>query len=311
MPSTTKKDIREYSHFIKLLKKNGFLRMQESVFTKLALNPSIVNSTMLELKKNLPPEGTVSVLTLTETQFMSIENLIGEMKTDVVMSCGKVMKFLLMKLLEIKDDLSNIDSYLLVIKNRKILYKLLSNADLQYEDSYIQILDENYKELKVSDYIDFVTSVINLDANSKKNLNVLLRRIKKEENEVLIKTSNEINKKLEECAKQIKLSSPINIFCDIDLDEDDVIKMLGISLQDDSPNLVERINNYINVSFELRNIKIFIFYNLLAFLDESELDLLVRANKYNGIKIIDIENVEYKTNIFDHIKILDEDICVI
>lgn len=222
------------------------------------------------------------------------------------------MKFLLMKLLEIKDDLSNIDSYLLVIKNRKILYKLLSNADLQYEDSYIQILDENYKELKVSDYIDFVTSVINLDANSKKNLNVLLRRIKKEENEVLIKTSNEINKKLEECAKQIKLSSsPINIFCDIDLDEDDVIKMLGISLQDDSPNLVERINNYINVSFELRNIKIFIFYNLLAFLDESELDLLVRANKYNGIKIIDIENVEYKTDIFDHIKILDEDICVI
>lgn len=94
-------------------------------------------------------------------------------------------------------------------------------------------------------------------------------------------------------------------------DEDDVIKMLGISLQDDSPNLVERINNYINVSFELRNIKIFIFYNLLAFLDESELDLLVRANKYNGIKIIDIENVEYKTDIFDHIKILDEDICVI
>ena len=87
--------------------------------------------------------------------------------------------------------------------------------------------------------------------------------------------------------------------------------MLGISLQDDSPNLVERINNYINVSFELRNIKIFIFYNLLAFIDESELDLLVRANKYNGIKIIDIENVEYKTDIFDHIKILDEDICVI
>lgn len=29
------------------------------------------------------------------------------------------MKFLSMKLLEIKDDLSNIDSYLLVIKNRK------------------------------------------------------------------------------------------------------------------------------------------------------------------------------------------------
>ena len=92
LPSTTKKDNREYTHFIKFLKKNGFLRMQESVFTKLALNPSIVNSTMLELKKNLPPEGVVSVLTLTETQFMSIENLVGEMKTDVIMNCDKVIK---------------------------------------------------------------------------------------------------------------------------------------------------------------------------------------------------------------------------
>ena len=221
------------------------------------------------------------------------------------------MKFLLMKLLEIKDDLSNIDSYLLVIKNRKILYKLLSNADLQYEDSYIQILDENYKELKVSDYIDFVTSVINLDANSKKNLNVLLRRIKKEEIEILRSTSEKINEILEECAKQIKINSPINISYDIEVDEDDIIKLLSLSLQDDSPDLIDRINNYINISFELRGIKIFVFYNLLAFLEENELDSLIRTNKYNGIKIIDIENVEFKTSIFDHIKILDEDICVI
>lgn len=92
LPSTTKKDIKEYTQFVRMLKKNGFFRMQESVFTKLALNPSIVNSTMLELKNNLPPEGAVSVLTLTEAQFMSIENLIGEMKTDVVMSCDKVVR---------------------------------------------------------------------------------------------------------------------------------------------------------------------------------------------------------------------------
>ena len=221
------------------------------------------------------------------------------------------MKFLSMKLLEIKDDLSNVDSYLLVIKNKKILYKILSNSDLQYENSYIQILDENYKELKLSDYVDFISSIINLDSNSKKNLNVLIRRIKKEEIEILRSTSEKINEILEECAKQIKVNSPINISYDIEVDEDDIIKLLSISLQDDSPDLIERINNYINISFELRGIKIFIFYNLLAFLEENELDSLIRTNKYNGIKIIDIENVEFKTSIFDNIKILDEDICVI
>lgn len=221
------------------------------------------------------------------------------------------MKKLAINALNICDDISNIDSYLLVIKNKKILYKILSNSDLQYEDSYIQILDENYKELKLSDYVDFISSIINLDSNSKKNLNVLIRRIKKEEIEILISTSEKINEILEECAKQIKVNSPINISYDIEVDEDDIIKLLSISLQDDSPDLIERINNYINISFELRGIKIFIFYNLLAFLEENELDSLIRTNKYNGIKIIDIENVEFKTSIFDHIKILDEDICVI
>lgn len=221
------------------------------------------------------------------------------------------MKKLAINALNICDDISNIDSYLLVIKNKKILYKILSNSDLQYENSYIQILDENYKELKLSDYVDFISSIINLDSNSKKNLNVLIRRIKKEEIEILRSTSEKINEILEECAKQIKVNSPINISYDIEVDEDDIIKLLSISLQDDSPDLIERINNYINISFELRGIKIFIFYNLLAFLEENELDSLIRTNKYNEIKIIDIENVEFKTSIFDHIKILDEDICVI
>ena len=221
------------------------------------------------------------------------------------------MKKLAINALNICDDISNIDSYLLVIKNKKILYKILSNSDLQYENSYIQILDENYKELKLSDYVDFISSIINLDSNSKKNLNVLIRRIKKEEIEILRSTSEKINEILEECAKQIKVNSPINISYDIEVDEDDIIKLLSISLQDDSPDLIERIYIYINISFELRGIKIFIFYNLLAFLEENELDSLIRTNKYNGIKIIDIENVEFKTSIFDNIKILDEDICVI
>lgn len=221
------------------------------------------------------------------------------------------MKKLAINALNICDDISNIDSYLLVIKNKKILYKILSNSDLQYENSYIQILYENYKELKLSDYVDFISSIINLDSNSKKNLNVLIRRIKKEEIEILRSTSEKINEILEECAKQIKVNSPINISYDIEVVEDDIIKLLSISLQDDSPDLIERINNYINISFELRGIKIFIFYNLLAFLEENELDSLIRTNKYNGIKIIDIENVEFKTSIFDNIKILDEDICVI
>ncbi len=92
LPSVTKKDIREYSKFIKLIKKNGFIRMQESVYIKLALNPSAVNSCMIDLRKNLPNEGIVSILTITEKQFSTIEHLIGEMETDVISDGEKVIR---------------------------------------------------------------------------------------------------------------------------------------------------------------------------------------------------------------------------
>ena len=92
LPSVTKKEIRDYTTFVKNLKKLGFVRMQESVFTKLALNPSVVNSCISELKKKLPPDGIVSVLTITENQFTSMEHLIGEIETDVIMSEEKVVR---------------------------------------------------------------------------------------------------------------------------------------------------------------------------------------------------------------------------
>lgn len=92
LPSVTKKDIKEYNKFVNYLKKNGFVRMQESVFTKLALNPTIVNLTMNDIRKNVPPEGIVSVLNITENQFASIDHLIGEIKTDVIISSEKVVK---------------------------------------------------------------------------------------------------------------------------------------------------------------------------------------------------------------------------
>ena len=92
LPNVTKKENREYVKFVKLIKQNGFVMMQESVYTKLCLNQSIVNSTMGILKKQLPPNGMISTLTITENQFASIETLVGEMETDVIMTDERFIK---------------------------------------------------------------------------------------------------------------------------------------------------------------------------------------------------------------------------
>ncbi len=92
LPSITKKDHREYTKFVKHLKKNGFIMMQESVYTKLALTPSVVDSTLNKIRENLPKDGCVSVLTITENQFSSIEHMIGNFETDVINNMEKVIK---------------------------------------------------------------------------------------------------------------------------------------------------------------------------------------------------------------------------
>lgn len=84
LPSTTKSELKTYRKFVKILRENGFMMYQESVYTKLCLNSNVSDSTINLLKANLPKDGFVSCLVLSEKQFSSIINLIGEFKTDVI-----------------------------------------------------------------------------------------------------------------------------------------------------------------------------------------------------------------------------------
>ena len=91
LPSVTKNDHREYTKFVKFIKKKGFAMLQESVYTKLSINENVVDVTLRELKKVLPPDGSISCLTVTEKQFAAIEVLLGELVTDVIMNEDKVV----------------------------------------------------------------------------------------------------------------------------------------------------------------------------------------------------------------------------
>lgn len=92
LPSTSKSEQREYRKFVKFIKQKGFVMMQESVYTKLSLNETVVESTRRDIKSHLPKDGVVSMLTITEKQFSSIEHLVGVVSTDVIINDEKVLK---------------------------------------------------------------------------------------------------------------------------------------------------------------------------------------------------------------------------
>ena len=86
LPVETAEDKRSYNRFRKLLIKNGFLMLQESVYCKLLMNTTAETAVAELLRKNRPAKGIVQMLTITEKQFSKMEYLTGEFHSEVVNS---------------------------------------------------------------------------------------------------------------------------------------------------------------------------------------------------------------------------------
>ncbi len=84
LPMTTKTHVRDYNRFRKYLIKSGFLMMQESVYSKLALNATAAEFVMRKVRANKPPAGLVQMLMVTEKQFSKIEYVIGSKNKEII-----------------------------------------------------------------------------------------------------------------------------------------------------------------------------------------------------------------------------------
>ena len=84
LPVLTEADRRNYRAFRKYLLKNGFLMMQESVYSKLVQNSAVSDSVIEQLKKNKPEKGLVQVLKVTEKQYAKMVFIVGEKNTEVL-----------------------------------------------------------------------------------------------------------------------------------------------------------------------------------------------------------------------------------
>lgn len=84
LPMQTAEDRRNYTAFRRLLIKSGFIMLQESVYTKLMITPSVKESVLQMLKKSKPPKGMVCALEVTEKQFAKMDFIVGEQHSDVI-----------------------------------------------------------------------------------------------------------------------------------------------------------------------------------------------------------------------------------
>lgn len=84
LPVDTAEDRREYTRFRKFLIRHGFVMMQESVYTKIVLNPTAAKAVMQKVKAHSPVYGLIQMLVITEKQFANIELVIGDKQREVI-----------------------------------------------------------------------------------------------------------------------------------------------------------------------------------------------------------------------------------
>ena len=211
-----------------------------------------------------------------------------------------------------EQSLDEISSMIISLENKKYFYSFIIDLQLSYSEiNSIKLFDEREKELKNSDYFEVIPSIFEMDVNNKKNINALLKIIKSDNKEFIQNYVNKTNENLEMIAKTLNLESEIPFEADIDFVDDDLLKMLNIHIKQESNSLVELIFSYIKTTFELRKIKIFIFANLIDYLEDEEISLLLKNCVFLDVIIIDIESKNIKNSNFQFNFILDKSLCLI
>lgn len=82
LPVTTKKQRKSATDFRKFLIKDGYYMVQFSVYARVCNGTDAVKKHVQRVRRNLPDNGSVRLLTITEKQYQDIQILVGELKIE-------------------------------------------------------------------------------------------------------------------------------------------------------------------------------------------------------------------------------------
>lgn len=84
LPNVYTNDKKNYTKFRRFLINEGFIMMQESVYSKLMMNSQQIQLLIQRIKRNAPKKGIIQVLNVTENQYAQIEYIIGSNNTKIL-----------------------------------------------------------------------------------------------------------------------------------------------------------------------------------------------------------------------------------
>ncbi|MBP2629425.1 MAG: CRISPR-associated Csn2 [Firmicutes bacterium] len=174
------------------------------------------------------------------------------------------------------------------------------------------VLSENDKILSCKDKVEVILNPLNLDINDKRILNRLYGKIKElsvDEDfytmtmERLFNTQQYVEHLLEQLDFDVRCQEVVDIV--------PLLKVFNVQLVENDAHLLEKILDYLLVSFELLGKEVFVFVNIKSYLSTAEIKDFYRFVFYQKLKILLIENRQYESIETENVCVVDQDLCEI
>jgi CRISPR-associated protein Cas2 len=93
LPTDTKKARRDYAIFRKKLLEDGFQKMQYSIYLRHCASIENAEVHVARVHRNLPPEGEIRIMSVTDKQFERMEIFLGKLRQNPEMAPPQLLLF--------------------------------------------------------------------------------------------------------------------------------------------------------------------------------------------------------------------------
>ncbi|WP_461815856.1 type II-A CRISPR-associated protein Csn2 [Faecalimonas sp.] len=174
------------------------------------------------------------------------------------------------------------------------------------------VLSQNDRIVEMSKYMEIIFNPLGIDINSKKIVNRLyldLDKLAKQE-EIYFQTQ-QMRKELVEYLLELEQRSEYILEIPQDIDMTAIFKAVGIKHEIIEENYLEKLIRYMKVVAQVLGIKVITFINLRSYLNDEQMEQLLKEAIYQEIQILLVENQE-RTCLKDIFRyIIDNDKCEI
>lgn len=209
-------------------------------------------------------------------------------------------------------DLIENQILVLSIENHLAYSNILETLWKQYKgEGGDFILSDESKELKLSQKMECIYNIFNINTNDRKIITKLYQELTFQNDTLLQEESVLFKQELISYFDKVISTVPYSLKYNFDTDLSSLMKSISVEIDDDSDSLLEKTMQYIKLMNQICGVNIFVIPNLKAYFSTEEIIQLYEFTIYNKIYLIVIEAIQTPHIEGEKGWIIDDDLCII